>query len=478
LNKKIIIVIFIVLLFMAGILAISQESLPFFTDNDSDFTDETDMMDEDMLVKAPEDDDSASGSMLAEDRPQWMLPVRWFRSNTGGMALEEIPSRLAALRHEYALVIDYTSIEELPDYLLQYYDDQYYIEIRILFKNGEELRRQWIFRDINATTRVLAVIIEADNNDDNNDDAAVNEAAVIDNTGETFAMVAASSASADAEDAVVSDAVASADVSEDDSEDSSSDVSLDADKDSPPVKQRGYSGFIEIYDENSFLISEIKLLEEGKKSKTEYYYKEHFIVRSRTWLSEKEENYKALYTDYYRYNRSSFLRAVERLYHTGRVINISENIIRIAFPNRILEDANEGFFVDEKLNPMPEFFGVITAAENSKILFTTDERGRIATQTLYDKEDNIIWVIVNTWSNDRIVSMSKTEDEIELLAEYEYDSKGKRILERNMRNGVLERLVRTNDNIDIEELYINNIVVLQAVWEDGRKISESRKIKN
>jgi len=38
----------------------------------------------------------------------------------------------------------------------------------------------------------------------------------------------------------------------------------------------------------------------------------------------------------------------------------------------------------------------------------------------------------------------------------------------------LERLVMTEDNKDIEQLYLNNVVILQAVWEDGRKISETR----
>jgi hypothetical protein len=62
----------------------------------------------------------------------------------------------------------------------------------------------------------------------------------------------------------------------------------------------------------------------------------------------------------------------------------------------------------------------------------------------------------------------------ERLTEYEYDSAGDRMLERNFNRGILERTVRSTGNRDIEELYMNGRIVLRAVWEDGRKISEER----
>jgi hypothetical protein len=68
----------------------------------------------------------------------------------------------------------------------------------------------------------------------------------------------------------------------------------------------------------------------------------------------------------------------------------------------------------------------------------------------------------------------KTQNDTVLLAEFAYDSSGDRILERNFRNGILERLVRTEGKVDIEELYLNNVVVLITVWEDGVRISETR----
>ncbi|MDR0623204.1 MAG: hypothetical protein LBG10_02110 [Treponema sp.] len=90
------------------------------------------------------DEFSAEVPGLAEPRPEDLPPEapRWFRSNAAGMALEEISSRFAALRYEYALVIDFFSPEELPELLIPYYEAPYRIEVHILYKNGGESRRQ------------------------------------------------------------------------------------------------------------------------------------------------------------------------------------------------------------------------------------------------------------------------------------------------------------------------------------------------
>jgi hypothetical protein len=116
--------------------------------------------------------------------------------------------------------------------------------------------------------------------------------------------------------------------------------------------------------------------------------------------------------------------------------------------------------------------------EGYRLVFTTDDRGRLLTQTLLDSADKEVWVIKNIWSGERIIALVKTEGEDQLLTEYEYDSSGKRILERNSRNGVLERLVRADgEGRELEELYMDGAVILTAVWENGRKISEQRARK-
>jgi len=83
-------------------------------------------------------------------------PVRWYRSNAAGMALEFTPSRLVALRNEYGLSVEIVSPSELPGILLPYHDAAYRVELRILFKAGQESRRQWIFRDSRNFAKLVA----------------------------------------------------------------------------------------------------------------------------------------------------------------------------------------------------------------------------------------------------------------------------------------------------------------------------------
>ncbi|MDR0301592.1 MAG: hypothetical protein LBI04_04665 [Treponema sp.] len=464
-------IIFLVLLFSAGFIALTQES-PFQVD---DFAAENE---EGESIES--DEDFFPDYDFYREIPEWVKPARWFRSNSGGMAIEEMQSRIAALRSEYALVIDFTSDEELPEYLLEYYDDRYFIEIRTLYKNGEEDRTQWIFRDENGGVRLIAVLFEAAESEEidadnenieitfvDEDTAADNdEAAVIQNTDNEIVEIAA----------------IESDVIEDENLETETEIKVS------PVRRRDpASGFIEIYDEKYHLTAEYRFSDNagnssGEKSKIEYYYNDSVKVSAQTMLWDDDSiEYIQAYTDYYRYNRSSFLRAVERVFLKDQQITSTDDVIRISFPGNILDAAKNSLFMGEKFNSYPEFFGDLFVAQDSRLIFTTDERGRVLEQTLInnDEENTVIWKIVNVWSSqDRILSITKTEGETVLLAEYVYDKNGERILERNIKDGALERVVRSEGKKDIEELYLNNVVVLQAVWEDGRKISESRVRKN
>ncbi|MCL2175152.1 MAG: hypothetical protein FWB73_03810 [Treponema sp.] len=232
------------------------------------------------------------------------------------------------------------------------------------------------------------------------------------------------------------------------------------------------SGFIELFNEKSFLMSEFMFYEDGGKSKIEYQEKNNLIIKADFFdWDANDKKYAASYTDIYRYNRSLSLRAVERVFSKNTLLN---DPLRITFPRRIMDAIKTDFLTSQRLNIVPEFFGEVFAEASTKMIFETDDRGRIISQTFYDEEEKIIWTIVNKWSNDRIVSTVKTEGETELRADYEYASNGDRIVERNFRNGKLERIVRTNNKIDTEELYYEDILVLKAVWEDGKKISEER----
>jgi len=93
---------------------------------------------------------------------------------------------------------------------------------------------------------------------------------------------------------------------------------------------------------------------------------------------------------------------------------------------------------------------------------------------MVNDKDEEVWAIRNTWLGDRIIAILKTEDENEKLTEYEYDDAGKRIVQRDIQNGTLERQVFFEGENETEELYLNGILVLKAYWENGRKIHEER----
>ena len=423
----------VIMLLSVGIIALTQED-PFQV-NDFDRDNE----------EGEPANDFSSGNESENEIPKWVKPARWFRSNSGGMPLEEMQSRIAAMRGEYALVIDFTNSERLPEQLKGYYNEKYFIEIRTLYKNGKEDRAQWIFRDKGYGVRLIAVLLEAALDTDNENENTAGETAGIQNTDDG-----------------------------------------NIDKVTKVRRNDPASGFIEIYNEKYHLTAEYRYSEKGEKSKIEYFYNNNRKVSAQAMLWDDDEgDYLKTHTDYYRYNRSSFLRAVERVFLRDQQITTADNVIldnavKVSFPQNILAAAKNDFFMGEKFNQYPDFLGDLFVPKDSRLIFTTDERGRVLEQTLFgdDEEKIVIWKIVNTWSDDRIVKITKTEGQTVLLTEYVYNKDGDRVLERNMKDGVLERVVRSDGKTDIEELYLNNKVVLQAVWEDGRKISESRNVKN
>ncbi|MCL2800916.1 MAG: hypothetical protein FWD28_04075 [Treponema sp.] len=323
---------------------------------------------------------------------------RWFKSNAGGMVLEEVQSQFIALRSEYALVIDNVHFIEMPEYLTSYYTEDFLIEKRTLFKNAKEIRVQWIFREKNGNTRVNAVFFEND-----------------------------------------------------------------------------IKGFIEVFDQDYFLIYEYRFLDDGGINKIEYEFNNNLLISAVFSEWEDGDNYIKKYADYFRYNRTLSLRSAERIFYSDVQIQTDKEneIARITFPRNI-EAAKENLFISERVNLYPEFFGIIFIESDSRMVFETDDRGRILRQILYNNEDKIIWTINNTWENNRIISTVKTEGDIVLSAEYKYNNAGEVISEANYKNGALERIIRIEGNYSIEELYMNNTAVMRAVWEDGRKISETR----
>ena len=373
----------------------------------------------------------------AEPLPDWVKPERWFKSSSSGMALQEVGSRFAALRNKYALVIDFISPDELPELLSPFYKKGYYIEVHALFENGQESRKQWIFRDENGISRLVSVFNggkAGEAKTPGNGASKGQESAPLAETVE-----AAAGNSANAQKAAPDEAAASS--------------------------FHELNGFIEIYNENYMLEKEILFSKDTAERQTDYFYRREVLVRS-----ESRQDGKHIYTDNYRYNRSGSLRAVERLYHD----KVDEAFVRLSFPNRVLDAASEERFMGDKLYMVIGSFGSYEANAGQRMVFTTDDRGRILTQSLLDEEGEEIWVIKNTWADDRIASALKIEGEDERLNEYSYNASGDLIRERNYRNGILERQVFIKGDHETEELIMGGVVVLRAEWESGRKLSEQR----
>ena len=363
--------------------------------------------------------------------------VRWYRSNSSGMPLEHIESRLVALRNEYSLSVQTINpsgvLMVIPPILLPYYDDSFTIELRILFERGRESRQQWIFRGENNIARLVSS-----------------------GSAELF------------------------------SDDSSED---------------GRSGFIEIRNSEGQKVRQIRFEDDLREWEFRFTYSNNILQSAETFLREAprpdtsreeggEEDYAAeggqesrpeggpsgrrelvlLTTDYFFYSRSGSIRAIDRFYHEEAETRLS----RLPFPNigGEMSPDIEGFSQSTVFTSA--FLQNIYSAEGSVVSYTLDGRGRVLNEVWKDEEGGILGEFVNTWSTDRLLSVLWTTPDDELLVEYEYDDEGHRIMERNFRKGVLERSVSFREGREIEEVFMNGRIILRATWEDGIKISEER----
>jgi len=480
----------VLFLLFAGIFALTQES------SDSSVRDGAirgDSHPADLLSGDP-----LSGFEEGEEEPPfvWMPPgpPRWFRSNAGGMTIEEIPSRLAALRNRYALVIDYVAPDEIEPRLLPFYKKGYNVEIRVLYEHRQEFRRQWLFEDENGVIRINAVfkrmpekIPEALSGDLSADTQTEPEAALP-------ALPAALAEEENIENEIVENEIVEEEFSDSvelAAEPSSAEEDLPDEIAMPDLDSADLIsdddtllsiGFIEIYNEKAQIIEDHWIFEDDSEIIISYSYNKNTLVKAETGKripasppdTEPElyhdAVYRPMYTDTYRYNRSYSLRYVERLYYQ----KVEAEPVRLVFPGRVLDAASDKNFMRDKLALRSDFLENYSVGEGFRITYGTDSRGRILTQTMINNKNETVWVIKNTWSGNRIMAMHKTEGKNEKLVEYEYDRDGNQTVQRDIHNGVLERQVLTKGENETEELYLNGVVVLKAYWEKGRKVKEEQ----
>jgi hypothetical protein len=411
---------------------------------------------------------------------------RWYISNAAGMALEPAFSRLA-MREKYALVVTEILPGDLPANLREFYDRIYReaglsaaakteteaeegeavdtpfslrLEKRILYENRKASRMQWLFLDGESLVRLAAAFAldPADYPPPETEEPATDDAP---DDAET--------AAAEADDAA---AVEGTDISEgeDGEEDKSEGEESEGEKSTVD-----YSGYIELYNPEGYIVEEHLFSSDSTDRMVNYFYNKQKLIRAVTRIyhpaGETGESYIEDYcADYYRYSRSSSLRGVERVYYA----EAGSEPVRLRFPHVVLEAAKNTGFVNPGISFTNEFFKDILVDPGSRVLYTTDERGRVLTETRRNEDGAIIGELQNTWSGDRLVSVRWKAGDDDRITEFEYDSDGDRIVERNINRGVLERVVTRDGEQEIEMLYIDGKPMLRAVWENGRKILEER----
>jgi hypothetical protein len=384
--------------------------------------------------------------------------TQWYRSNASGMALESL-SRSLALRETYALSVERIVQSGVPPVLQAFLETGFSMELRVLWRDGEELRRLWVFRDGAGLTRVSAAFntnpftwpapraappVTGSNGNAGNGDAGNGEGG---EGGETDGGAPRGSATEPSPQ------------TEDEADDTN------------------YGGYIEVYNDTGFIAAEHRFDPDRTERITRFVYTANILIRADTQLRRVDgvdggtgaaEPYA---TDHYYYTRAFSLRAVERIYHSAAVMEPQ----RLHFPHRLDQAATAIEFKNPRAPVSSGYLEDLSAVTPlSTVLYTTDRQGRVLSETRRNEAGEVTGELRNNWSANRLDSMEWIAGEDVRRTEYEYNGAGDRIIERNFRNGELERLVRREGDRDIEELYRENRVILRAVWEDGLKISEER----
>ena len=279
-SKKIVNIISIVLLLFVGFVAVTQESEIAPGEND---------------FESQENEDHIAISALNPKEP-----ARWFKSNSGGLAIREIKSRIIALRNEYALSIESASPDEMPDYVHEFYKEEYRIERRILYKNAKQNRVQWLFRDANNKIKLIAVIFES-----------LEERVVTVINRDTEEEQAAE----------VTEITEAAEVTEAKEDEDSNDITVEEEivkvKETRIELVERKTGFIEIYDDEANLSTEYTYYKNGDINRIDFEYNNNLLIIAASFYSQQEDegNYIKTFTDFYWYNRSLALRSIERIFH-------------------------------------------------------------------------------------------------------------------------------------------------------------------
>jgi hypothetical protein len=223
--------------------------------------------------------------------------------------------------------------------------------------------------------------------------------------------------------------------------------------------------FIELYSETNAL-EEFHQLLDGGWVVTRYTYKDSLLSKAETVFDGK-----ALCYDEYRYTRNFRLRGVERKFNQAGedAPDTGPIALRFPLPGAFINPESPYDYV-LRSGALRDIFNI----QPARIVYSTDDLGRVLGEERYDEEGNAAAEFVNEWSAGRLMLIRWKTGSVSGIVEFTYNAEGDRTGEKNYRNGVLERSVTLSGSREIEELYMNGRAVLRSVWEDGRKISEER----
>jgi hypothetical protein len=369
--------------------------------------------------------------------------------------------------------------EELPAEIRKYYSAPWRISCSVLYEDGRRIKTQWVFRDQVQTALFVAAI------DDNgsgfiewyDDRGFLVEEQRLDSDGSGYFISYSYrdnillKAEGHLVEAVPQEPLDAAEALPDDIEELVPGIALPSDADEelglPPVESNteAISAEGELLKDAPVEATEkaaISAAEMARNPEGPAPIPEFFVA-----ITGREGG--PLWTDSYRYTRSRGLRSIERVFHSQ---DMPPELIR--FPRFVPGGEMDINFVDTPTLYTSIFLADITGFNPPKIDYTFDNKRRILTETFREEDDTVIGELKNIWADDHLTSVIWTAPDEERRVEYQYDDSGELVRENNYLNETLERAVEQDGGREIETLYRDGRAILQAVWMDGRKISEKR----
>jgi len=228
---------------------------------------------------------------------------------------------------------------------------------------------------------------------------------------------------------------------------------------------QGYS-WIERYDTKQRLIVEYWTIDSSTWFTREFIFVKDRIAKSRTSMGEPNAVGKLLYTDVYRYDRTGFLRTIERYPADGDGSSVTTEWF-----------SRNAEFLTGLNRPGVGSSGVAPLSANLKdmmIVYNLDAKGRVIREVHKKADGSILYEKSNTWDQDRLRTVTITELNKTTKIEYSYDSRGNRTGEAYYSGSELLRKIIIEGNKETEELYDKGKLILRTIRIDGVTQSEER----